>query len=212
MKNRTIRNDAFTLILGVIVIAISYQFLHFIPIQSKYLDLIAAIYNLLLTGLLAFLVLKDEFTEWFKHFSIKWTIIAISALILTSMICGKIWGIISGGSLTENAINSVITWKYVITHTPFMLMGEELLSITLLFALWKKLNFKFWQASLICAVLFAFWHITSYGYNVPQILITIVAPRLVLNFAFKKSNSIWTSWITHVAFDTLSFLPLLLNA
>ena len=118
---------------------------------------------------------------------------------------------VSGGALTENAINSMLTWKYVITHTPFMLMGEELLSITLLYALWKNLELKFWQASLICAVLFAFWHITSYGYNVLQILVTIVAPRLILNFAFKKSGSIWTIWAAHVAFDTISFLPLLLK-
>jgi len=193
------------------MIATTYQFLHLIPIGLEILDPISTIYNLLLTGILAFLVLKDEFTEWFKHFSIKWTIISIPALVLTSMICGKIWQMISGGSLTGNAINSVLTWEYVGTHVPFMLMGEELLSITLLFALWKKLNFKFWQASLICAILFAFWHIASYGYNVPQILITIVAPRLILNFAFKKSNSIWTTWVAHVAFDTISFLPLLLK-
>lgn len=171
MKSNTNKKQAIILIIGVLSIAITYQFLSLLPIGLNILDPIAAIFNLLFTGVLALLILNEEFTEWFKHFSIKWTIIAIPALALTSMICGMTWQIISGGSLTQNTINSVLTWKYVITHTPFMLMGEEFLSITLLFALWKKLNLKFWHASLICAVLFAFWHIASYGYNVPQILI-----------------------------------------
>lgn len=211
MKDRTTTNKALILILGVIAIATAYQFLHFIPVDMKILDPVSAVFNMVLTSILAFAVLKDDFTEWFKHFSIKWTIITIPVLVITSMVCGEVWRLISDGGRTENTINSVITWKYVISHTPFMLMGEEILSITLLFALWKKLNLRFWQASLICAVLFAFWHIASYGYNVPQILITIIAPRLILNLAFKKSDSIWTTWVVHVAFDTITFLPILLK-
>ena len=211
MKTKTNTKNALILILGVIAVAVTYQFLALLPVDMQILDPIGAVYNLVLTGVLALVVLKREFAEWFRHFSVKWTLLTVPSLIVASLVCGKLWQMVSGGTLTENAINSMLTWKYVITHTPFMLMGEELLSITLLYALWKKLELKFWQASLICAVLFAFWHITSYGYNVLQILVTIVAPRLILNFAFKKSGSIWTIWAAHVAFDTISFLPLLLK-
>lgn len=211
MKIKAENRSAIILILGVIIIAVTYQCLRLLPVSYQILDPISAVYNLFLTGILAFFVLKDEFIEWFKHFSIKWTLITIPSLLVASFALGKIWQLISGEALVENAINSMITWGYVATHIPFMLMGEELLSITLLFALWKKLNWKFWQASLVCAVLFAFWHIASYECNVLQILITIVAPRLILNEAFKKSNSIWTTWAAHVAFDIISFLPLLLK-
>ena len=175
------------------------------------LDPISVVFNAALIGVISFAILKDEFTEWYKRFSFKWIIIGIPFLLLSSIVGGKIWQFISGAGLTANSINDMLTWKYVISHIPFMLMGEELLSITLLYALWKKMNLKFWQASVICSILFALWHLTAYGYNVPQILITLTAPRLVLNYVFKKSTSIWSSWIVHIVFDTLTFIPFLIK-
>ncbi|MBS5952061.1 MAG: hypothetical protein KIC47_17420 [Clostridium sp.] len=51
----------------------------------------------------------------------------------------------------------------------------------------------------------------AYGYNVLQILITLTAPRLVLNYVFKNSNSIWSNWIVHIVFNTLTFIPFLIK-
>ena len=207
MENQEERKKGLILVFSVIVVGVLYQLLHLLPISFKVLDPISAVFNAVLIGIISFIILKDEFTEWYKHFSFKWIIIGIPFLLLSSIVCGKIWQFISGGGLTANSVNDMLTWKYVISHVPFMLMGEELLSITLLYALWKKFNLKFWQASLICSILFALWHLTSYGYNIPQILITLTVPRLVL----KKSNSIWSSWIVHIFFDTLTFIPFLIK-
>lgn len=206
MERQQEKSKAIILILGVIIIGIAYQMLHFLPISFSILDPINTVFNAVLTGLLAYYILKDEFTEWYKHFSFKWIIIGIPFILITSMICGAIAKAVSGGHMTQNTVNDILTWKFIATHPPFMLMGEELLSITLLYAAWKKLGWKFWQSSLLCAILFALWHIVSYGYNIPQILITLVAPRLVLNFIFKKSNSIWSSWVVHLVFDTITFV------
>lgn len=154
------------MIISVIVLGVSYQLLSLLPISMKILDPISVVFNMILIGIISFIILKDEFTEWYKHFSIKWIIIGIPFLLLASVIRGNIWKVISGTGLTANSINDMLTLKYVISHVPFMLMGEELLSITLLYALWKKFNLKFCQASLICSILFAIWHLTAYGYNV----------------------------------------------
>lgn len=211
MENQQERKIGLILVFSVIVVGVLYQLLNLVPISMKILDPISVVFNAALIGAISFAILKDEFTEWYKHFSVKWIIIGIPFLLLASMVGGKIWQVISGAGLTANSINDMLTWKYVISHIPFMLMGEELLSITLLYALWKKISLKFWQASVICSILFALWHLTAYSYNVPQILITLTAPRLVLNYVFKKSNSIWSSWIVHIVFDTLTFIPFLIK-
>ena len=125
MKTKTNTKNALILILGVIAVAVTYQFLALLPVDMQILDPIGAVYNLVLTGVLALVVLKREFAEWFRHFSVKWTLLTVPSLIVASLVCGKLWQMVSGGALTENAINSMLTWKYVITHTPFMLMGEE---------------------------------------------------------------------------------------
>ena len=211
MENQQERKKGLILVFSVIVVGVLYQLLNLVPISLKILDPISAVFNVVLIGIISFTILKDEFTEWYKHFSFKWIIIGLPVLLLSSMICGSIWKMVSGTGLTANSINDMLTLKYVISHVPFILMGEELLSITLLYALWKKFDLKFWQASLICSILFALWHLTAYGYNVPQILITLTLPRLVLNYVFKKSNSIWSSWIVHICFDVLTFIPFLIK-
>lgn len=84
-------------------------------------------------------------------------------------------------------------------------MGEELLSTNIINALEEKgLDFKW--ASLICAILFALWHIPAYGFHLAQLLITLVPIRLVLNYVWKKSNSIWVSWICHYLYDCIGFI------
>lgn len=79
-------------------------------------------------GILIYLIIKSEFLEWFKHFSFKWLIIGIPALFLTSAFMGSIWSIVAG-NLAKNSVNSVLSWTYVMTSIPFMLIGEEFLSI-----------------------------------------------------------------------------------
>lgn len=200
-----------TIIIGIILIGLCFQLLHLVPISFKILDPISVVFNGILAGGLAYCILKDEFIEWFKHFSFKWILIGIPCMIIISLLSGNVWKIISGADPVANDINSVLTWGYVAAHVPFLLIGEELLSIPLLYAGWKKLGLKFWQASLLCAALFAVWHLPSYGFNLLQVLVTIIPARLVLNYLFKKTNSIWVTWLVHISFDIVSFLPILLK-
>ena len=204
------KKSGLVLILGVIIIGVCYPLLNLIPISFNILDPISVVFNGILAGGLCFLILRDEFTEWFKHFNFKWTIIGIPLLVIVSLISSNAWKIISGDLPVANKINSVVTWIYVISHVPFLLIGEELLCIPLLYGGWKKLGMKFWQASLLCATLFAVWHLPSYGFRLLQVLITIIPARLVLNYLFKKTDSIWVTFIVHMAFDIFSFLPILL--
>ncbi|WP_207695753.1 hypothetical protein DOK67_0001540 [Enterococcus sp. DIV0212c] len=204
------KKQGYSLAFGVIFIGILYQLLPIIFTVSPVLDFFAIFFNAVLAGLLSYIILKDEFIDWFKHFSFKWLLIGIPLLFLTSLIFGNLWQLISGATPTANAINDSLTWTYVVTHVPIMILGEELLSIPLLYSAWRKWNWKFWQASLFCSTLFALWHLTAYDFNVLQILVTIIPSRLVLNYLFKKTDSIWVTWLVHLAFDTLSFLPVLL--
>lgn len=206
----SVKKQGFSLAFGIILIGLLYQLLPIIFTVSPVLDFIAIFFNAVLAGILSYIILKDEFLEWFKHFSFKWILIGIPLLFLTSLLFGNLWQLISGATPTANAINDSLTWTYVMTHVPIMILGEELLSIPLLFSAWKKWNWKFWQASLFCSTLFALWHLTAYDFNLLQILVTIIPSRLVLNYLFKKTNSIWVTWLVHLAFDTLSFLPILL--
>lgn len=206
----SVKKQGSFLVIGIILIGLFYQLLPIVFTVSPLLDFIGIFFNAVLAGALAYFILKNEFNDWFKHFSFKWILIGIPVLFLTSLLFGNLWQLLSGKAPSANTIDASLTWGYVLTHVPVMLLGEELLSITLLYAAWKKWNWSFWQASLFCSTLFALWHLTAYDFNILQILVTIIPSRLVLNYLFKKTDSIWVTWIVHLVFDTLSFLPVLL--
>lgn len=199
-----------------IVIGILYQLLivlstniEFSKSLSPFLTLFGSLFNAVAMGGVLYLTIGNEFMAWFKHFSLKWLLIGIPLLFATGTVMSLIWSALAG-SVASNSINSVLSWSYIIRNVPVMLLGEELLSIGILYGAWKKLNWQFWQASLLCAVLFAAWHITAYDFNLLQCLVTIIPSRLVLNYLFKKSNSIWVTVIVHITFDVISFLFVLL--
>ncbi|MBC2285936.1 CPBP family intramembrane metalloprotease [Listeria booriae] len=211
MENTLInKKRGYILILITILVGLSYQLLPYVFSSDTVLEIVGAYFNVVIMFIVLLLLLKNEFLDWFKHFSFKWLLIGIPFLFIVGTLTGSLWSLIAGGH-TENNINSVLTWGYVMRNIPFMLMGEELLSIAILYAAWKKLGWKFWQATLLCSVLFAVWHLTAYDYNLLQCLVTIIPSRLVLNYLFKKSNSVWVTWLVHVSFDMISFLPILLR-
>lgn len=210
------RKQGFQLILSGILIGLAYEILTVLfnnldVISSSFLfSFSVALFNALFMGILAYLILKNEFFTWFKHFSVKWILIGIPLLFVISTLSGSVWSLISN-TTASNSINSILSWGYIVKYIPFMLLGEELLSISILYGAWKKLNWRFWQASLLCAILFSVWHLTAYDFNLLQCLVTIIPARLMLNYLFKKTNSIWVTLIVHIAFDVISFLPILLK-
>ncbi|WP_437123410.1 CPBP family glutamic-type intramembrane protease [Listeria monocytogenes] len=40
---------------------------------------------------------------------------------------------------------------------------------------------------------------------------TLAPARLILNYLFKKTNSVWVTFIVHFIFDFIAFLPILLK-
>lgn len=204
------KKQGYLLILGAIFVGVLYQLLPHLTTNTAFLQLVGTFFNVIIMGAFIYFILKNEFWDWFKHFSLKWTLIGIPLLIIVGTIAGTLWNALSG-SHVENSVNAVLSWSYVIKNIPFMLLGEELLCISILYGAWKKLNLPFWQATLICSVLFAVWHLPAYGFNLLQCLVTIIPSRLVLNYLFKKTDSIWVTFIVHLSFDVFSFLPILLK-
>lgn len=211
-KTMNSKQQGLLLILSAIVIGIAYQLLSLLPLQQlnqTFVGILGAGFNFVLMFVALYLIINHEFLDWFKHFSFKWGLIGIPIMIVLGVISSFI-SISIYGSQTTNSINDILSWNYIFTSIPFMLMGEEFLSLAILYGAWKKLKLPFWQASLLCAFLFAVWHLPAYSFNFVQVLITIIPVRMLLNYLFKKSKSIWVTWLVHFAFDFFSFLSVLL--
>lgn len=95
-----------------------------------------------------------------------------------------------------------------------MIMGEELFSIDILEILRKKIGF----ATLITVIIFGICHFNTYDSgNILQTIIQVLliqgAARLIFNYAYLKTKSIWISYIIHLIFDLffLFVIPILLN-
>ncbi|MBP1046102.1 CPBP family intramembrane metalloprotease [Enterococcus sp. BWM-S5] len=190
------------LLFGVtILIGIGYQY---IPALLPFGSVIGTIWNALLCGLIGYYLLKDRFTEQFKHFSWKTLAWGLPLTLFVGILCGVLYQQFFGEA-TKNSVADVISLQMIFLQVPFMLMGEELLSTNLILGL-EKAGMSFHWASLICSVLFALWHIPAYGFHIAQLLITLLPLRLVLNYIWKKSESIWVSWICHFLYDCLGFV------
>lgn len=92
----------------------------------------------------------------------------------------------------------------VLPFVPMMIMGEELFSITILNTM--RIHFPTWVSSLITAVVFGLVHFsTYYNGNIIQALIQVLmiqgVARLIFNQSYLASDSLWTSFTAHLAFD-----------
>jgi membrane protease YdiL (CAAX protease family) len=187
-----------------LVIGLTYQMLPYTPLSDSVLSIIGTVWNVILAFGVGYFLLRRTFLEQFKHFRFIVLLWGVPFVILTGVFFSFIYAAIFGQP-TTNSIGETITVQMVFLQVPFMLMGEELLSTNLLLALQKK-GFSFLWSSIICSVLFALWHIPAYGFHPAQLLITLMPARLALNYVWKKSNSVWVSWICHFLYDGLGFI------
>lgn len=190
-----------------LVIGLTYQMLPYTPLSDSVLSIVGTVWNVILAFGAGYFLLRRTFLEQFKHFRFIVLLWGMPFVILTGMFFSFIYAAIFGQP-TTNTISETITVQMVFLQVPFMLMGEELLSTNLLLALQKK-GFSFVWSSIICSVLFALWHIPAYGFHPAQLLITLMPARLALNYVWKKSNSVWVSWICHFLYDSLGFISFL---
>lgn len=187
-----------------LVIGLTYQMLPYTPLSDSVLSIVGTVWNVILAFGAGYILLRRTFLEQFKHFRFIVLLWGVPFVILTGVFFSFIYAAIFEQP-TTNSISETITVQMVFLQVPFMLMGEELLSTNLLLALQKK-GFSFLWSSIICSVLFALWHIPAYGFHPAQLLITLMPARLALNYVWKKSNSVWVSWICHFLYDGLGFI------
>ncbi len=187
--------SAMYLFILTLVIGLTYQMLPYTPLSDSVLSIVGTVWNVILAFGAGYFLLRRTFLEQFKHFRFIVLLWGVPFVILTGVFFSFIYAAIFGQP-TTNSISETITVQMVFLQVPFMLMGEELLSTNLLLALQKK-GLSFFWSSVICSVLFALWHIPAYGFHPAQLLITLMPARLALNYVWKKSNSVWVSWICH---------------
>ncbi|RZI49540.1 CPBP family intramembrane glutamic endopeptidase [Lactococcus kimchii] len=203
-RKRISTKDAWIAFVATLLIGIGYQVIGKLPLDSTVAQFIGTIWNAILAAVVGYIFLKNRFVNQFKHFSFKTLAWGIPLTIVTGALFGLVYSLLFGKP-TENSVAGIITLQMVFLQVPFMLMGEELLSTNIILALEEKgLDFKW--ASLICGVLFALWHIPAYGFHPAQLLITLLPTRLALNYVWKKSNSVWISWLCHYLYDCLGFI------
>lgn len=187
-----------------ILIGLGFQLIPEIFQMHQTWQIIGTIWNAALCSLVGYFLLGDRFKEQFKHF--KWKVLAWGLPLTFAVGIGG--GIIYRaifGSATQNNIADVLTIQMVLIQVPFMLLGEELLSTNTILAL-EEMGLSFKWASIICGILFALWHIPAYGPNILQLLITLMPVRLAMNYIWKKSKSVWVSWICHFIYDCVGFI------
>lgn len=201
------------LALGLLMITgISYQLLGRLlggTIPNLVGIIFEASWNLVLCGIIGYYFLGKISLDQFKHFKFKTLILGLPLVVIVGLGSGAIFNYIFEPA-TKNSVGEVISISMILFRVPFMLMGEELLCTNVIIAL-QKLGLKFGTASIICSVLFALWHIPAYGFVPMQLLITIIPIRLALNYVWKKSNSVWVSWICHYIYDSLAFIQFFLK-
>lgn len=134
--------------------------------------------------------------------------ILISFLVSLVLQYGLKW------DLHGNPVNEGFHWLTLLV-IPIMLFGEELFSIFFLAIFSSKCTLS--VASILSAIIFGLVHYSTYDNgNVFHTLVHILfiqgVARLLFNQAAIKSNSILTSWGTHVLFDLFAILVAYLTA
>lgn len=203
------KNSSVILFFLTIIIAISYLFLSYTGLNTNVLSVLGTVWNFLLSALAGYFLLKTEFLSQFKHFNFKVLLWGIPLILVSGFFFSWIYAYFFGQS-TSNSIDGSISWAILFLQIPFMLLGEELVSTNILLSLQKK-GVSFFWSTIICSFLFSMWHITAYGFHPLQLLITLMPARLILNYIWKKSNSVWVSWICHFVYDTIGLLGFLIK-
>ncbi|WP_225419643.1 CPBP family intramembrane glutamic endopeptidase [Lapidilactobacillus wuchangensis] len=204
VKMKPVIGICLTLLVGIIyAIPGSLRFLH-LSVSGTGHEIIGAGWNLLFCGLIGYFLLQPQFQQQFSHFKLKVLLWGVPLAIVVGLASDILFQVLFGKS-TENTVANVITVQMIVFRVPFMLLGEELICTNIMIAL-EKMGLKFRYASVISGLLFAAWHIPAYGFVPLQLIITILPIRLALNYIWKKSNSVWVSWICHFAFDAIGFI------
>lgn len=146
---------------------------------------------------------------------IKIALIYLVIAFLTSMALGFVLQLVMHLNLKSNPGNKDVVKTML--SLPILLMFEEiisffvlLLSSNVIFKITKNKLLSEIVGIMLSAVFFGLLHYsTYYSGDVVSTLIHIITlqgvTRIYLNIAGLRSDSIWTPWIIHLAFDFLTF-------
>ena len=113
--------------------------------------------------------------------------------------------VLTSGSLAQNLFTLFLNL--------IQLFGEELLTFVA-FMLVLQVCSRFMKSGtaatviawIISAIVFALVHLSTYGFNVLQVLLIIGVARLVLSLGFIFTNNLIVSYISHIIDDNTIFI------
>ncbi|MBF0716156.1 CPBP family glutamic-type intramembrane protease [Gemelliphila palaticanis] len=186
-----------------LAVAISFFYINKIPIPKEYFNIASLLWNAILGLLLALIFINREFLAQIKTFSIKWLILGLSLTSFVAYLANYLYSTYVTSPAISNLFSKDIETLFL--ALPVLVLGQEIISTNVTTGL-KKLGLNFWFASIIVAILFAFWHIKYYGF-IPLQLLAIIAPiRLALNYVWKESSSLLVVVLVHYIFNVLAFV------
>lgn len=202
-------------IVGLILLFLGFYLMSNVNLHIGY----AQEFTLLVFSIAGVLIIFGKHVlTWFAKPQGKFLKVALACLVINaiwSMLGGALVNVIFGdaGSHANPAFGDFS----LIFFIPFMLMGEELFSIGILETLRTKWGISTLVSTLITGAIFGLIHFNSYYggdilRTIVQILMVQGVARLILNYAYLKTRSIWTSYAVHLIFDLiiLFVLPLVL--
>ncbi|HFD3605993.1 TPA: CPBP family intramembrane glutamic endopeptidase [Enterococcus faecium] len=205
--NKLLKRDlnAGKLILGTLVVILGILGLLYGPS-------VISILALTVTGLIAFRYVygKGNIKYLFSKpiAPIKNIFIYLLLNIVVSFIVSYVLENLLHWNLSGNSVTEAFQPLLLIV-LPIMILGEELFSIYFLSIFSSKFSIPI--ASVFSAILFGLIHYSTYDngnvfHTLVHILLIQGVARLIFNQAAIKSNSLITSWSTHVIFDFVAIL------
>lgn len=215
MKEKSSSKEIGKTLLGLVVLFAGFYLMGNVNLHIGY----AQEFTLLVFSSIAVaIIFGRQALTWFSKPQGKYIRIIIGCIVFNavwSMLAGGVVQAIFGEGGTQG--NSAVGNYLLLFFVPFMLMGEELFSIGILETLRTKWGLSTLASTLLTAVIFGLIHFNTYnGGNVVRTLVHILVVqgvgRLVLNYAYLKTRSIWASYAVHLIFDLffLFVLPLFL--
>lgn len=113
----------------------------------------------------------------------------------------------------DNPLAAKMDWFELLKTIP-MLLGEELITIVLLLIIVNLLGGS--RKALIIAVtistvVFGLLHLSTYGWNLAQVLLVIAVARIPFTIATLRSDSIYSGYFIHIAYDWIAFITYMLT-
>ena len=198
------------LILGIIIVFIS-PFV--IPIEGY--DIPKALIICLATLIPVTYALNGKLSMIFripKARDIILIILGIIGVFALNILMGIILNSMGIVSTTDSAINNNATLMFITLI--IQLMGEELfkfiLLVLVLYATYKSLGRKvaILLGIIVSQLLFSLLHIPAYGFNLPQLLLSLGVAWSVLPVIYVKTKNIVVVYIIHLLLDLMGFVSM----